>query len=100
MHRQETKAKKGFNHAMIGLILFALAFAITFFNAAVNSEFLKLMTAMLYIVGMLIGVLGFFCSVKGLREPHSMHQIVGITVNGIFVVMLIWVIGEVISFLN
>ncbi|MCF6129056.1 hypothetical protein L1S35_05175 [Flavobacterium sp. AS60] len=97
---EESKSKKGFNSAMIALLLFVLAFIVNFFGASSNSETLNLGIGMLEIVAILVGVFGLINSIRGLKEPNSMEQIVGITVNGVLTVVLIWVIGEVIARLN
>ncbi len=94
---EETKSKKGFNYAMIALILFALAFILAFFEVAENSEFFNIVLGILALTAILVGVFGLISSIQGLKEPNSMEQIVGITLNGIFTIILIYIVGEVIS---
>jgi uncharacterized membrane protein len=94
---EDRKSKKGFNSAMIALILFGLVLILNFFEISAGSEFLSIALAILLIVAILVGVFGLKNSIQGLREPNSMEQIVGITVNGIFTVILIWLIVEVVT---
>lgn len=94
---EERKSKKGFNSAMIALMLFGLVLILNFFEISTGSEFLSMALVILFIVAILVGVFGLKNSIQGLREPNSMEQIVGITINGIFTVILIWLIGEVVT---
>lgn len=97
---ENTKSKKGFNYAMLALIVFAAAFVTQLITATLHSEFLLLLVGTAAMVAFLLSIIGLVSSVRGMWEPISMEQIVGITVNGVFFVGLIYMITEVVAALN
>lgn len=96
---ENTKSKKGFNYAMLALLVFAFAFVCQLFSPS-DSVFFPLVIGVAALVACIVAIMGLILSVQGLREPISMEQIVGTSVNGVFFVLFIYIIVEVISKLN
>ena len=91
----DPKSKKGFNNSMLALILILIAFIIQLFFLEQDTEFFALACGLLLIIAFLLSVFGLINSIRGIKEPGSAQQIIGLNVNILLILLFIILFIEV-----
>jgi len=80
---------------MLALFVFVITIILQFITSYLDSVFFSIFIGVAALTSFVIATIGLIFSIQGWRESISMEQIVGITINGVFFVIFIFIIAEV-----
>ncbi|WP_299335091.1 hypothetical protein [uncultured Psychroserpens sp.] len=84
-------SEKGFKYAIIAVVCFML---FLLFKVLAAREIISIDTytyggGFLMILVVIASLIGFFFSIRGLKDPNSMKKTIGIVVNAILIVLFV-----------